>query len=577
MDMNMNMGNVVYWYKNQVVITFSSELGPDAAQNVILNKVSLYQQHLNDQNLNTSSFVLSRTGNANATDGIYVFPAADPLRADIAVFYNIESRNTKAMPDTMDHTLEVIDHLQMQMEVDQTRFDAMPHWLWGGTPDTIHGCPVSPPIPVEDPQTYGQWQITLPPLSDPSLSAKTGAGVTVFVLDTLPSYQQIKQAAKRSGGYNRLLHKMTTGMVNEPRFKAVPPAINVNYTYAVPDPAQSAMTGKDIYGRLVGFPMEDHGLSIAGIVRDLAPGANIECIRVLNDYGVGDTNTLYKALEYIRQRMLPGKDLYEKPVVINMSLVVIPPKSDWANFGWDKEPDKPKRMLEGLSKRMRSLAQVGATFVASAGNDTDARDTQMNPFEMRFGPRYPAAFLYDEPDNIKTMIPVGAVTRDGKAAPYSNYPGELGIGAYGGDLPKADPWAPSAVSHINAQAVMPTDALCGVYSAECYPALSKNDQYPSSASMPESAYPMSPRHNSSAWAYWSGTSFATPIITAMAARILEGKQPGSVDVRQAVITAAAQRIVWTRLDPTGQDVEDKPAIFTNPVQQWVSGRDSESE
>ena len=55
-------------------------------------------------------------------------------------------------------------------------------------------------------------------------------------------------------------------------------------------------TGKDIYGRLVGFDMPDHGLFIAGIVRDLAPGAAIECMRVLSDYCVGDLATLTKAL-----------------------------------------------------------------------------------------------------------------------------------------------------------------------------------------------------------------------------------------------------------------------------------------
>lgn len=38
--------------------------------------------------------------------------------------------------------------------------------------------------------------------------------------------------------------------------------------------------------------MPNHGLIIAGIIRDPAPQAQIECIRVLNDYRVSDTNTL---------------------------------------------------------------------------------------------------------------------------------------------------------------------------------------------------------------------------------------------------------------------------------------------
>src|SRR5947209_20618874 len=71
-------------------------------------------------------------------------------------------------------------------------------------------------------------------------------------------------------------------------------------------PPERVVTGKDIYGRHVGFPMEDHGLFIADIVRDLAPEANIECIRVLNDFGVGDLRTLCIALNKIGE--LPKPD-----------------------------------------------------------------------------------------------------------------------------------------------------------------------------------------------------------------------------------------------------------------------------
>ena len=91
--------------------------------------------------------------------------------------------------------------------------------------------------------------------------------------------------------------------------------------------SQRVVTGKDIYGRHVGFSMQDHGLFIEGIVRDLAPEANIECIRVINDFGVGDINTLHAALKKIYDRMSKG-DLQDKPVVINLSLVVLPPEDD---------------------------------------------------------------------------------------------------------------------------------------------------------------------------------------------------------------------------------------------------------
>ena len=72
------------------------------------------------------------------------------------------------------------------------------------------------------------------------------------------------------------------------------------------------------------YPIEiaDHGLFIAGIIHDIAPSAKIECVRVLDLYCVGDLYMFHDALQYIENRMLQGGDLYQQPVVINMSLVI---------------------------------------------------------------------------------------------------------------------------------------------------------------------------------------------------------------------------------------------------------------
>jgi len=356
-----------------------------------------------------------------------------------------------------------------------------------------------------------------------------------------------------------LLQEMTNDMRDEKPFDAVPPSINVNYQ-SVPDiilegdPPKRVVTGKDIYGRHAGFHMADHGLFIAGIVRDLAPEATIECIRVLNDDGVGDLNTLIKALKDIHKRMLGVNpdtkkegDLYNKPVVINLSLVVLPPEDDIPI---------PKQMVEAilkpsrdlLSSLLQGLADQGAIFVASAGNDSDPR---MDTSEKRFGPRYPAALA----DQLTVMIPVGAVNRNGDAARYSNYPGPHGIATYGGDIPKPDPWLPSAMDHVVAHVdtTDPIDALCGVYTAAKYPALSMNDPEP------EYAAPYS-----KAWAHWSGTSFATPIISALAARVLQGREPKSTNVRQVILDAAMDEVIWTEVGEEGRDIPE-PMIMAVQV------------
>src|SRR5205085_221893 len=214
-----------------------------------------------------------------------------------------------------------------------------------------------------------------------------------------------------------LLQNMITGIKSEKSI-AEASAINYNYNFKVPGEQDTAKTGKDVYGRLVGFPMRDHGLSIAGIIRDLAPAAQIECIRVLNDHGVGDTNTLFQALDYIQGRV--NTDLAKKPVIVNMSLVVVPPKSDWYRFKWDANPKPLQRILKGL-----------------------------------------------------------AVSKQGQPPVYSNHPGPDGIGAYGGDLPQPKPWIPSAIAHINADVDKSgIDAICGVFTSGAYPALSAHDHYP---------------------------------------------------------------------------------------------------
>jgi len=70
---------------------------------------------------------------------------------------------------------------------------------------------------------------------------------------------------------------------------------------------------------------------------------------------------------------------------------------------------------------------------------------------------------------------------------------------------------------------------------------------------------------SSSWAYWPGTSFATPIISALAARILQDQDPGSTDVRQAILDMATQETTWNRVGDAHEDVSG-PVIMA--TQEW---------
>ncbi|HCI78333.1 MAG TPA: hypothetical protein DHW02_01430, partial [Ktedonobacter sp.] len=155
----------------------------------------------------------------------------------------------------------------------------------------------------------GRYPIILPDLPH-ELQTVTGDGVTVIVLDTMPKQRQLARAAEAAEEHNLLmLDVVNTLTINDFRI--------VDGT-DTPGPTEPE-TGKDIYGRLIGFRMPDHGLFVSGIIRDVAPDANLESYRVLNDFCAGSVQTITSALNLIYERMSsPNGDLNGKPVVINM-------------------------------------------------------------------------------------------------------------------------------------------------------------------------------------------------------------------------------------------------------------------
>ena len=462
-----------------------------------------------------------------------------------------QSKDIKNVDEQHDSTPDVVhlinEKLKLFSPVGAAKLlAAMPNWLNGGTLISL-GCPATPPFPVSDTPAGLNWHIQLPPELPETLRNATGKGVHVFVLDTMPEEAQISQAAAREPN-NKLLRDI---------------ANNVDFHYYhladsldKPNTEQPA-TGSDVYNRLVGFRMNDHGVFIAGIIRDIAPDAKVECIRVLNDYAVGNAAMLTDALSRIQNRLLPLNpqtkapgDLYaaHARVVVNLSLTVPPSEESLAQLGFTDETIAKARL--GLFLPMQALASYGVVFAASAGNGSGPHDFVTQPPNQRVHPDYPAAFAYQLPGVeeeyiLPSMIPVGAVNQAGAAASYSNYPGPEGIGAYGGELPQPLPATPDNGTYTRVQ--FPVDALRGVYTNRRYAALSKDDPY-SLSSPPPISYPEYEPTPPATWAYWSGTSFATPIISALAARVLEHQSPSGDSVRRTLREAAPGVAAWTNLD-----------------------------
>jgi hypothetical protein len=577
---------VMYWLENQVAITFHSDtlLNPeqDSARRVILNSLCLDDlstflqgrgfklKPCNAKNLPHTSHTggdvshVHDDGDVNDPCGKYLFSSPAGQGTFVVGFFNVErleiphpvqdmrlKHGSGITYDRNDSNARQIVKL-INCNLDKLRqegripvISAMPNWLGGATGCITHGCSVIP-LPVETEDICASpncWTITLPGLSD-TMKAKKGKGVTVFVLDTMPKLEQIEKADQVAEGSNWLLHEiveqMKAGSIVA-RYQPMPELL-----------AESAedllVTGRDIYGRPSGFKMPDHGLFVTGVIRDLAPDAKIEYFRVLNDYGVGDIHTLMYELEKIHRRMMSG-DLHGEHVVINLALVMMPPHDELPHFWFSDEGSfqgeeliqmmrEAELLRTPLHLAIQSLTALGAVIVAAAGNDSNTPD-----MPGRMVARYPAAF--------PEVISVGAVDQSGNAAPYSDYPAlppcHNGIATYGGGQPIPGPSSSDAGAMTSVEAAKPIDALRGIYSSPIYPALSADDP------VKENTAP-----NKSAWAYWPGTSFATAIISALAARVLEKMKssnehlPSSFlapEVQWAITTAKGQQTILTGNGP----------------------------
>jgi subtilisin family serine protease len=226
--------------------------------------------------------------------------------------------------------------------------------------------------------------------------------------------------------------------------------------------------------------MADHGLFVAGIVHDIAPTCTLRIVRVLNQWGASYLSDLLAGLARLSVMSITG------PVVVNMSLTVRMPSFAELQAQLAGSPYPVSllaQMWTGLADACAPLANVlqllesgQVMLVAATGNDSGN------------GPlRDPCAPAY-----FGSTLGVAAVDQANLRACYSNRGDDMtvegdgvgnGIATFGGGA--------SGIVH-------------GLYSAP--------DIY-----LPP---PMAALPNSSGWAQWMGTSFATPVIAALAANYL---------------------------------------------------------
>jgi len=353
-----------------------------------------------------------------------------------------------------------------------------------------------------------------------------GEGVVVAILDTIPIESMgniyTKWIAK---GHTLLTSLKNSGLLSidpdtevdqqSPDFGDPDDNLHLN------DWLQSNDDGHD-------YKMSDHGLFVAGIIHTLAPKAAIHLIQVLNRYGMSDLTSISRGLQKVIQKDGTGNN-----VVVNMSLTINFPiesehittddpvgrrlgeqilshkneRSWWIEilcwivniicwliaylFGIRLrgcEPTWYDRQTWAMMWICKSVSALNSNIIAAAGN----RRRQEGP---RPQAEYPAAFL--------DVLGVGALPKYTDPPPdqnarldttsYSNFsdrPNGTGIATLGGEA--------------GAEA-----GVLGIYVGE----------FPKDASGNQES-------NDSGWAWWSGTSFATPIVSGIVAAMLSN-MPGA--------------------------------------------------
>jgi hypothetical protein len=343
--------------------------------------------------------------------------------------------------------------------------------------------------------------------------------VDVYVLDTLPKFENIELRHNRleqdRGANNPLRRFFGTGKLASIAKKldgaailsgAKPNEFKANnrefhYVASLPNCDMNSFSGVRLLD--TDYLMPDHGLFIAGIISSIVdhpPSASLShvpvkyhLIEVLDNYGIGTISTMLAGLAKVQQ-LLDAKN----PSIINCSFTLSLPIDNHIDDELDAlmtylldEIGFRQWLIDVISDLFASATipangeivgpEPDCVIVAASGNDSnDPRPDGTLPAD-RLKARYPAA--------IDGVVGVGACDASGQLTDYTNYadiPNTIDLYAFGGAVGGA-----------------PDRQIMGLFTSSPFPTPATG----SGGALGTAAA------NTTGLAYWTGTSFAAPIIS----------------------------------------------------------------
>lgn len=455
-----------------------------------------------------------------STTRSFAFNAPGQPNSLVFAFHKLADQ---ASPRAVRNAVEVVHQQRDSLSTDDVEvISAMPHWHLRAHEGSVGGSPGSRPRPVYPDQVPAGWKSRFYQPVNPrldvrrALSLADSQSVPVAVLDTKPNLDQA-----RARGIEFQSQASNDQLLETVDWLLKSPASDAEYAQEIIEIEQhhAATAPPDAGSEPDPYRMPDHGLFVAGLIHGIAPRSSIRLEPVLDEMGVGDLSLLLIGL----QRVLHGKAEHA-PQIINLSLGFLPhpARLPAAWYGLHRPQDAayvhademfdPRRDERWVT---RNRAEVGRTMdllevglrelgaylslnnclvIAAAGNDSLA---QVDARQARLEPRLPARF--------ETVLGVAATTSNPRQpARYSNVGDERELGdhvaTFGGNA---------------SDTLEPEDGVIGIYSGE----------------FPDE------RTNETGWAFWSGTSFATAIVSGIAANFWTSRSARQPDLSAAGILA----------------------------------------